>query len=105
MDSSRFDEFTKALATPASRRQALKTLAATAFGGVLALSGIGTAFAKKCPPGQTNCGGRCVDTTKDPNNCGMCGIVCVSIVYVALQVQTNAAIPAALRPAVARAHA
>lgn len=79
MDSSRFDEFTKALATPASRRQALKTLAATTFGGILALSGIGTAFAKKkCPPGQTNCGGKCVDTTKDPNNCGLCGLVCVS---------------------------
>ena len=79
MEPSQFDEFTKAMATPTSRRQALKRLIAGTFGGILALSGIGTAFAKKkCAPGLTNCGGKCVDTTKDPNNCGMCGIVCRS---------------------------
>lgn len=34
MDSSRFDDLTKALATATSRRQALKTLAATTLGGI-----------------------------------------------------------------------
>ena len=78
MEPSQFDEFTKALATPTSRRQALKRLVAGTFGGLLALSGIGTAFASKCPPGLTDCGGKCVDTKKDPNNCGVCGTKCKS---------------------------
>ena len=79
MDPNQFDQFTKALATNTSRRQALKTFAATAFGGILALSGLGTAFAKKkCPPGSTNCHGTCVNTSTDPNNCGNCGTVCAS---------------------------
>ncbi len=29
-----------------------------------------------CASGTTNCGGRCVDTSSDPNHCGGCGIVC-----------------------------
>jgi hypothetical protein len=45
MDSSRFDELTKALATATSRRQALKTIAATTLGSILGLGGIGTALA------------------------------------------------------------
>jgi hypothetical protein len=78
MEPSQFDEFTKALATPTSRRQALKRLLAGTFGSLLALSGIGTAFAKQCPSGQTDCGGKCVDTRTDPNNCGVCGTKCRS---------------------------
>jgi hypothetical protein len=30
----------------------------------------------RCPAGRTACGGRCVDTTTDPRNCGGCGEVC-----------------------------
>jgi len=80
MDSSKFDELTKALASNTSRRQAIKTLAASTFGGLLAFTGLGTAFAKtkKCPSGQTDCGGKCVDTKTDPNNCGVCGTKCRS---------------------------
>lgn len=104
MELSRFGELTKALATATSRRQALKTIAATTLGGVLGLAGIGTVFAKPtckpnghgcgsnkqccsgycdpttstctCPSGQTNCSGTCVNTQNDANNCGGCGIVC-----------------------------
>ena len=30
----------------------------------------------ECPSGLTYCGGECVDTLSDPNNCGSCGHVC-----------------------------
>jgi hypothetical protein len=53
MDSSRFDELTKALATATSRRQALKAIGA-ALGGALGFSRIGVAFAKCHNPGH-NC--------------------------------------------------
>ena len=46
MEPTKFDDLTKALATSTSRRQALKTIAATTLGGLLGLSGLGTAFAK-----------------------------------------------------------
>ena len=45
MDSTKFDELTKVLATGISRREALKTIAATTLGSILGLGGIGTAFA------------------------------------------------------------
>jgi hypothetical protein len=45
MDSTPFDDLTKALATSTSRRQALKALAATAIGSLLSLGGNGTTFA------------------------------------------------------------
>jgi hypothetical protein len=45
MDPTRFDDFTKVLATATSRRQALKAIAATTMGGMLGLSGIGKVFA------------------------------------------------------------
>jgi hypothetical protein len=31
-----------------------------------------------CMPPQTLCGASCVNTSSDPNNCGMCGLVCMS---------------------------
>ncbi|MBS72386.1 MAG: hypothetical protein CMO20_05490, partial [Thermoplasmata archaeon] len=30
----------------------------------------------ECPEGQTDCGGECVDTSSDDNNCGACGQTC-----------------------------
>jgi hypothetical protein len=35
-----------------------------------------TMEASPCPTGQMSCGGKCVDVTKDPNNCGGCGGKC-----------------------------
>jgi hypothetical protein len=52
MDSSKFDAFTKALATAPSRRHALKTIVASTLGAMLGLGGIGTAFAKCHPAGH-----------------------------------------------------
>ena len=45
MEPTRFDDFTKVLASTTSRRQALKAIAATTMGGMLGLSGIGKVFA------------------------------------------------------------
>ena len=57
MDSSRFDDLTKALANATSRRQALKTFAATTLGGILGLAGISSAFADPtCKPNGHGCG-------------------------------------------------
>ena len=57
MEPSRFDELTKALATATSRRQALKTIAATTLGGILGLAGVGSAFAMPtCKPNGHGCG-------------------------------------------------
>src|SRR5258706_373038 len=55
MDSTRFDEFTKALAKRTSRRQALKTLAATTVGGIFGLSRVGHADARLCRDLGQNC--------------------------------------------------
>jgi hypothetical protein len=53
MEPTRFDDFTKVLATPTSRRQALKAIAATTMGGMLGLSGMGKVFAAApCSRGQ-----------------------------------------------------
>ncbi len=84
MEPSRFDDLTKALATATSRRQALKTIAATTLGGILGLSGIGTALADKtckklgqgcnnkknlCCPGLICQGGICVTCTANEGTC------------------------------------
>src|SRR5438105_1546419 len=75
MEPSRFDELTKTLATATSRRQALKTIAATTLGGILGLGGIGTAFAKpKCHrPGLG-----CDTNSKCCSNLCCNGICCAS---------------------------
>src|SRR5260370_5976237 len=80
MDPTKFDELTKSLATPTSRRQAVKTLAASAFGSMLAFSGLDRVFAMtgRCRPGLTLCHGKCVNTKTDPKNCGVSGTACLS---------------------------
>lgn len=79
MEPSQFDKFTKSLATPASRRNAIKALLASVAGSIFALSGIGRAFARRqCPPGLTNCSGKCVNLNNDPKHCGDCDVKCAS---------------------------
>jgi hypothetical protein len=70
MDPTRFDTLTKALATGTSRRQALKTIAATTLAGLLGLGGIGTAFAK-CHNAGHACG-----TYRDCCSLVCCNHVC-----------------------------
>ena len=61
MDATRFDDLTKGLATSPSRRAAIVLRAATTIGGLLGLTGIGTAFAgaqcgnQICGPGTICC--------------------------------------------------
>ena len=60
MEPTRFDDLTKALAAATSRRQALKTIAATTLGGILGLSGIGNVFAKPCATNGKHCNSKTV---------------------------------------------
>ena len=45
-------------------------------GGAAATAGTGGASG--CPPYQTLCGGACIPTSTDPNNCGGCGVKCAA---------------------------
>src|SRR6202035_2110212 len=87
MDPTKFDDLTKALATSTSRRQALKTIAATTIGGILGLAGIGTAFAKCkdtghiCSKNEHCCSGYCCNGTCSDCPCGqvkLCNGTCVT---------------------------
>ena len=51
MDSTRFDRFTRLLATRASRRRVLEGLAAGTLAGVASLGGMGREAAAQCPCG------------------------------------------------------
>src|SRR3712207_4230881 len=62
MDHERFDDLTRALATGMSRRQALKSLAGGAAGGLLAFLGVGKAAA--APPGCKRNGKKCKEDTQ-----------------------------------------
>ena len=68
MEDSRFDALTKALATPTSRRQALKTFTATALAGMLSLSGLDQVFARSCVPNGHKC------SSKTPCCSGFCDL-------------------------------
>jgi len=63
MDPTRFDEFTRTLATTTSRRHAFRALAATAVGGIFGLGQIDDALAKKR---------KCRSNGKDCNNDHQC---------------------------------
>jgi len=41
-------------------------------------SSTGFSCQQQCPAGQTACGGKCVDTTSDPANCGGCSNACTA---------------------------
>src|SRR5947209_665526 len=83
MDPTTFDDLTKALATRTSRREALKTIAATTLGSILGLSGIGTAFGKNKTCAQfcntvfganTKAAGQCTsDAAHGKGLCYSCG--------------------------------
>lgn len=86
MDSSKFDVFTKALATATSRRQALKAIGVT-VGGILGLGGAGTALAKcagigeSCSQSSQCCIGYCNPssfTCTCPSGTVACGGTCIS---------------------------
>lgn len=102
MDPTRFDSFTRALATGVSRRRLVAGLTAAVFGlvdapsvaaacrgggrscreGANCCSGVcrkdETGRSRCCPVGTIACGPTCIDTKSDRNNCGSCGIVCPS---------------------------
>ena len=77
MDSRKFDELTKILATNTSRRQALKTILASVVGGALGLSGINAALAepgcfsgyRACRQNRDCCSNRCVKGICSNLNC------------------------------------
>lgn len=86
MGYSKFDEFTKALATSTSRRHALKAIGVT-VGGILGLGGVGTALAKcagigdSCSQSSQCCIGYCNPSTFTcacPSGTVPCGGTCVS---------------------------
>jgi hypothetical protein len=54
MDSTRFDNLTRALATAPTRRKAIGAIIAT-IGGALGLGGLSTSFAKKCKDAGDRC--------------------------------------------------
>jgi hypothetical protein len=100
MEDQRFDELTKRLATPITRRQAFKALMAAAMGGLIIRSGGGKAFAQmggnagcpqfcnqqfapgsargKCKSDAVQGGGLCYQCGPGSNTCGLtaCNGVC-----------------------------
>jgi hypothetical protein len=102
MDGSRFDRLAVSLtAGAASRRRLGRGLAGAAVGALLSGIGIGEVAARcvkagrrcgrgdrccagavctrrecVCETGLTACGGRCVDTERNEQHCGACGVAC-----------------------------
>lgn len=99
MDGHRFDDLTRALVKRANRRGFLAGVASL-FGGLAARADAAAACPAgqysgsggrclcrssgrpsvggvcPCPSGTTDCGGTCVDTSRDALNCGGCGQAC-----------------------------
>jgi hypothetical protein len=76
MDPRTFDCWTSAVAHRPTRRAALRLLAGSLLGGLLARAGAGAARAAQCDAGLTLCNGFCVDLLSDVVNCGSCEVVC-----------------------------
>ena len=49
--------------------------------GLSAQNGVCTVVVPACPNGLTDCGGVCVDLSRDSNNCGSCGNACYTDDY------------------------
>ena len=92
MDTDRFDQFTRLLGTPGSRRTAVRGLFTFAGGtSILALLGDDAGAKKgkktgkgkdkkkdkkKCDRDEKDCGKKCVNLQRDKANCGSCGNAC-----------------------------
>lgn len=90
MDAHEFDRWVATLTRRRTRRAGLRLLAGGLLGGLLSRGGAAPSAAQievAGPPpdgliltcadaGLTDCGGVCVDTLTDPDNCGGCGGVC-----------------------------
>ena len=70
MEDQRFDQMTRRLVTPVSRRQAFKVIAAAALGGLFIKSGSGAAFAEA--GGNSACAHFCNDTFPPGPDRGEC---------------------------------
>ena len=77
MDDRQFDRIARAAARGASRRQVLAALASATVASRLG-AGRPAAAQATCAPGQTNCGGACVDLATDLAHCGACDAPCAS---------------------------
>ena len=70
------DSASSSAASTASSSDAGRALASDAGAGFVAADASQEASA--CPSGQASCGGVCVSTSKDRDNCGVCGKSCAS---------------------------
>lgn len=79
-----FDRLSRVLARQHSRRAVVRQLGAVALGSVAALLArretrgdfpLLCAGGPPCPAGCAPCAGVCTDTSRDPLNCGGCGVV------------------------------
>jgi hypothetical protein len=79
MDTARFDRLSRALARETSRRAMLRAAVATAITGALALRRVHATA--ECPGDWIWCeaSSTCVNPEEDPENCGACGIVCMTV--------------------------
>lgn len=82
----RWDEFSKSLAVPLSRRESLRRLGAVFVGAVFGALGLGSARGaheqdlccgdEDCRYWEACCSGVCIEIWFDSYNCGACGITC-----------------------------
>jgi hypothetical protein len=80
LDGHQFDTFTRLFAAGASRRKALRAVAALGAIGLWRRPAGAVPAAQYCPDWLTYCpdSGDCVDLSSDLDNCGACGSVCTS---------------------------